>query len=72
MDRKLTQHKMIIDYLSNHDWITPMQAFSSLGITKLSTRICELERKGYRFKRAWAQSLKGTRYMTYSLIEGDS
>lgn len=69
MDRKLTQHKMIIDYLSNHDWITPMQAFPKLGITNLSTRIGELERNGYSFKRAWAQSPKGARYMTYSLLE---
>lgn len=47
-----TQKVRIIKYIKEFGSINPMQAFMDLGITKLSTRIGELEREnGYSFKR---------------------
>lgn len=67
----MTQGEMIIDYLNRNKTITPFEAFEHLHITKLSTRIGELERnKGVKFKR---KLLKGENqygkyeYMQYSL-----
>lgn len=47
----MNQHKAILDYLEAHGSITPMEAFSNLGITKLSTRISEMIRRGYKFRK---------------------
>ena len=38
----MTQRESIAAYLDKHGSITPMEAFSELGITKLSTRIGEM------------------------------
>lgn len=43
-----TQKQKILDYLAWHGSITTMEAFAELGITKLTTRISELRRDGYR------------------------
>ena len=42
----MNQYDRINTYLNTHGSITPGEAFSHLGITKLSTRIGEMERKG--------------------------
>lgn len=42
----MTQHELILDYVNEFGSITPMEAFSELGITKLATRIGEIERGG--------------------------
>ena len=36
------QHERILRFIEEHGSITPMEAFSELGITKLSTRIGEM------------------------------
>lgn len=41
-----TQYERIARYLNQFGSITPRDAFFDLGITKLSTRIGEMERKG--------------------------
>lgn len=46
-----TQHKEILKYFKSHKTITPMEAFSHLGITKLATRVSEMKRNGYVFKQ---------------------
>ena len=43
---KVTQHERIYNYMKDFGTITPFQAFSDLGVTKLSTRIGEMKRKG--------------------------
>lgn len=43
---KETQGIRIISYMLRHGSITPYEAFSDLGITKLATRVGELRRKG--------------------------
>ena len=47
----MTQHERIIKHMRLFGYITPMQAFNYLGITKLSTRIGELIREGYDIEK---------------------
>jgi len=70
----MTQHDLIINYIKQHGSITPYEAFLYLKITKLSTRIGEIERKGTaRFKRKMIRSKDSfgdeTSYMRYWLEE---
>ena len=46
----MTQREAILQYISDFGSITPMQAYSDLGITKLATRISEMRRDGLKFK----------------------
>jgi len=70
----MTQGQRIIDYLKQNRTITPFEAFSELGITKLSTRIGELERETFfTFNRERVKSKnrygEDVSYMRYSLKE---
>lgn len=51
MAKRLTQNKAIIDYVSNHDGLTALEAFTKLGIVNLTARIHELEVRGYVFSK---------------------
>lgn len=42
----MNQHERIYHYMKDFGSITPIQAFTDLGITKLATRISEMKRKG--------------------------
>lgn len=44
----MTQKERIIDYIRLHGSITTMEAFSNLHITRLSARIEELKKDGYK------------------------
>lgn len=69
----MTQHERIIDYIKEFGSITPMEAFSDLGITKLSTRISEMAKAGIHFEKeiVETQNRYGQKchYMRYSLPE---
>lgn len=45
----MTQQEAILKYIDDYGSITTYEAFADLGITKLTTRISELRRKGYKF-----------------------
>lgn len=45
MREKMTQKKAVIDYMKQYGSITPMEAFSYLGVTKLATVVSELIRE---------------------------
>lgn len=45
------QHERILQYMDAHGSITPMEAFSELGITKLSTRIGEMIESGIKIEK---------------------
>ena len=47
----MTQHQRILQYMDDFGSISPMEAFSDLGITKLATRISEMIRDGYRIEK---------------------
>lgn len=46
---KLTQRQLILKYIKDFGSITPFEAFSELGITKLATRISEMRADGMEF-----------------------
>ncbi len=62
----MTQHEKIYSFLSKNEYITPMDAFRYLGITKLSTRIGEMRRKGIRIESEMVHD-KNSSYMRYWL-----
>lgn len=43
----MTQKELIIKYMEDFGSITTIEAFTDLGITKLTTRISELRKDGY-------------------------
>jgi hypothetical protein len=47
----MNQCEKIIDYIKRYGSITSWQAFTDLGITRLSGRIHDLTQKGYDFNR---------------------
>lgn len=70
----MTQREAIIDYITEFGSITPMEAFSDLGITKLATRVSEMKKDGIILKH---EVVKGKNrygrpmhYMKYSFPEG--
>lgn len=69
---KSTQHMLIKKYLLENKKMTPMDAWNKLYITKLATRIGEMERKGMicTEHRMETNPNTGVRYMRYTLLEG--
>ena len=61
----LNQHDRIIWWLRQKTKdgkpfrLSPMKAFTKLGITKLSTRIGELRRAGYDISDEWVKPKRG-------------
>lgn len=43
---RMTQKELIIQYMNDFGSITTIEAFTDLGITKLTTRISELRKDG--------------------------
>ena len=67
---KLTnQHIEILCYIYEFGSISPMEAFSDLGITKLSTRVSEMRMMGIQFDQNYEDSKnrygKKVHYMRY-------
>ena len=69
----MTQREAILQYIEDFGSITPMQAFSDLGITKLATRISEMRKVGYDFKIETVCTVnrygKPVHYARYSFID---
>ena len=69
----MTQREQILNYINEFGSITPMEAFSDLGITKLATRISEMRRDGMEFKIETVKRKnrygKPVHYARYSLYE---
>ena len=49
----MTQRERILNYIDEHGSITPMEAWSELGITKLATRVSELRRDGEKIAKRY-------------------
>ena len=47
---KVTQRQLILKYIQDFGSITPMEAISNFGITKLATRISEMRKDGMQFQ----------------------
>ena len=65
----MNQHERIIKYINDFGSISPMEAFSDLGITKLATRISEMRADGLEFgqRMEYSKNRYGekTHYMRY-------
>lgn len=51
MAKKITQRDRVIQFMREHGSITAYEAFTEIGCTQLSARICELEAEGYMFDK---------------------
>ena len=73
MSREMTQKDLILMYLAVEGSITTMEAFSRLGITKLTTRISELRKDGYTIQGETIvdKNINGKtiRYNRYTLVD---
>lgn len=71
---KPTQKELIKKYLSDFGSISTFQAFTDLGITRLSGRIYDLKKEGYQFtkERVFTKNRygKSVHYDIYRLVEG--
>lgn len=69
----MTQHEAIRKYIADFGSITPMEAYSDLGVTKLATRISEMRKRGEEFHIEMIPTVtrygKPTRYARYSFLE---
>lgn len=67
----MTQKERVYNYMRDFGDITPFQAFTDLGCTKLATRISELIQDGVKIKKEWVGSKnrygEKVRFMKYSL-----
>ena len=70
----MTQREAILQYIKDYGSITPFEAFSDLGITKLATRISEMRKDGMKFKIETVSVKnrygKSVSYAKYSFAEG--
>ena len=69
----MTQGERIIEYIREFGSISPMEAFSDLGITKLATRVSEMSAEGIEFVKKYEETKnrygEKVHYMRYSLKE---
>lgn len=69
----MNQREQIYDYIVVFGSITPMDAFTDLGITKLATRVSEMREAGTDIIGEWESTKnrygKTVRYMRYRLGE---
>lgn len=67
----MTQYELILLWLRENGSITPMEAFSHLGITKLATRIGEMIRNGVKIIKTREEGLNRygakTHWVKYTL-----
>lgn len=66
----MTQNRKILKYLTQNGYITTMDAFEQLKITRLSARVKEIEDMGIELLRFW-KSNRNTRWLEYHLQPKD-
>lgn len=66
----MTQCEMIMEYIDVFGSITTLEAFTDLGITRLASRVCDLQKKGIELDRQMETRKnrygKRVSYMRYS------
>tara|TARA_R100000963_G_C4643507_1_gene107300 strand:- start:1367 stop:1570 length:204 start_codon:yes stop_codon:yes gene_type:complete len=60
-----TQVEMLERHFENYDDISNIEAQAVYKIRSLSRRICDLQDRGYNFKKEWKKDLTGQRYVRY-------
>lgn len=73
---KTTQKDRVLRYMRNHDGITSIQAFSDLGITRISARIADLRADGFIIasvresgKNRYGEKTNYVRYILHEVTE---
>lgn len=70
---RLTQEEKIFNYMKEFGSITPVEAFTDLGVMRLGARIYDLEQKGIRINHGTAKARNRfgdkVEYARYSLAE---
>lgn len=65
----MKQTDMILDFIAEHGYITPIQAITELGCTRLAARIADIEKQGIEVQRERVEGRnrygKKTYYMRY-------
>ena len=73
---KQNQKQRILEYCRNWGTLDRIRALERCGLIELSSRIVELEKEGYVFKKGWIKRVNrfGETYKlrTYTLIEDGS
>ena len=66
----MTQCEKIVEYIREFGSITTMEAFTDLGITRLASRIHDLQREGFAIDREIIKGknryVENIHYMRYS------
>ncbi len=72
MAKKITQRDRVIQFMREHGSITAYEAFTEIGCTQLSARICELEAEGYVFDKELIKTKNrygdNTHYYRYRIV----
>ena len=72
--KEVNQNDLVLAYIRSYGSITTLEAFRDLGIARLASRICDLKKRGYVFRRDTAKGKnrfgKNVHFTRYSLIEG--
>ena len=73
--KRLTQEDRVLEYIQEFGSITTWDAFADLGITRLSAKIFDLDKEGYKFDRTIEHAMnrygKPVHYTRYSLRKDD-
>ena len=75
VEKKMTQAEFVLDYIQKHGKMTSMEAFD-FGITRLSARIYELRKMGYKIRKndvtQKTKNFGSTTYAEYYLEKEDA
>ena len=70
---KLTQKERVLRHLKTFGRISPLEALQDYGIMRLASRISDLKKEGYEFKKAYKKHVnkfgESTHYAVYELKE---
>lgn len=71
----MNQCQRIVKYISDFGSITTLDAFRDLGVTRLASRIHDLTKQGYTFKRDFESGKnrygESVKYVRYSFADVD-
>ena len=62
-----TQNEMVVAYMKEFKWISPLEAIRDLGVYRLASRISDIRKQGYPVKSEWLEV--GTRYGTTTKVK---
>lgn len=65
MADKISQNKMILNWLLQGKSVNPITALNEFGCFRLASRICDLRKEGHPICGAFAESESGKRYKYY-------